>query len=103
MKVQINDLTFQCIIGILPFERKNTQKVVVDISFKYDYEKGIFIDYSEVALLVKQNLKKQKFGLIEDAIVDTKELLYYMYNMKSLKIKITKPEILKDCKVSVKN
>jgi len=103
MKVNINNLEFKCIIGILEFERKTKQKVIVDISFKYDYKKDEFIDYSEVAFLVKQNLKQQKFGLIEDAILDTKELLEFKFDIKKLKIKITKPDILKDCLVSVSN
>ncbi len=103
MKVNIKKLEFKCIIGILDFERKKKQKVIIDISFKYNYKKGDFIDYSEVAFLVKQNLKQQKFGLIEDAIVDTKELLEFKFDIKNLKINITKPDILKDCLVSVSN
>lgn len=103
MKVKIEKLTFKTIIGILPHERESKQKVIIDISFKYDYKDGEFIDYSEIALVVKQNIKKGKFGLIEDAIIDTKELLKYQYGLKKLKIKITKPDILKDCIVSVSN
>jgi dihydroneopterin aldolase len=104
MFVQIEKLEFKTIIGILPHERTEKQKVIVDISFKYDYEKKEFIDYSEVALLVKQNIKKQKFGLIEDAILDTKSMLKLVFpKMEELEIKITKPQILKDCVVSVTN
>ena len=103
MKVKINNLEFKTIIGILKDERKNKQKVIVDLSFKYDYKNSDFIDYSEVALLVKQNIKQQRFGLIEDAILDTKDLLEYKFNIKKLKMKITKPEILKDCLVSVES
>jgi len=103
MKVQIKNLKFQCIIGILKEERKTKQKVIVNIKFNYNYKKQNFIDYSEVAQLVEQNLKKQRFGLIEDAILDTKDLLEYKFNIKKLKIKITKPDILKNCLVSVKS
>jgi len=103
MKVQIKNLKFQCIIGILKEERKTKQKVIVNIKFNYNYKKQNFIDYSEVAQLVEQNLKKQRFGLIEDAILDTKDLLEYKFDIKKLKIKITKPDILKNCLVSVKS
>jgi dihydroneopterin aldolase len=103
MKVQIKNLKFQCIIGILKKERKTKQKVIVNIKFNYNYKKQNFIDYSEVAQLVEQNLKKQRFGLIEDAILDTKDLLEYKFDIKKLKIKITKPDILKNCLVSVKS
>ena len=37
MKVNITNLTFKTIIGILDFERVKPQKVVVDITFEYDY------------------------------------------------------------------
>ena len=103
MNVQIKNLKFQCIIGILKKERKTKQKVIVNIKFNYNYKKQNFIDYSEVAQLVEQNLKKQRFGLIEDAILDTKDLLEYKFNIKKLKIKIAKPDILKNCLVSVKS
>ena len=79
MKVQIKNLKFQCIIGILKEERKTKQKVIVNIKFNYNYKKQNFIDYSEVAQLVEQNLKKQRFGLIEDAILDTKD--YWNINL----------------------
>ena len=103
MIIHIQDLKFQCIIGILKKERKTKQKVIVNIKFNYNYKKQNFIDYSEVAQLVEQNLKKQRFGLIEDAILDTKDLLEYKFNIKKLKIKIAKPDILKNCLVSVKS
>jgi 7,8-dihydroneopterin aldolase/epimerase/oxygenase len=103
MKVKINNFKFNCIIGILDFERKKKQKVILDISFKYDYKNNNFIDYTKIALLVKQNLKKQKFGLIEDAILNTRKLLKKKYKIKKLKIKITKPNILKNCLVAVQN
>jgi dihydroneopterin aldolase len=102
--VQIKKLQFKTIIGILPKERKKKQKVIVNISFEYDYKKKEFIDYSEVALFVKQNIQKHKFGLVEDAIVDTKSMLKLAFpKIKNLKLKIAKPQILKNCIVSVQN
>lgn len=103
MKVNINNLTFKTIIGILPFERKKRQQIIVDISFKYIYNKNstYFIDYSKVIELVKKNIKKEKYYLIEDALLGVSQLLKTNFNIKKLKIKITKPDIIKDCKVSV--
>ena len=60
MKIEIEQLTFKCIIGILDFERVKKQKVIINLSFDYDFSKDNFIDYSEVANLVKKSMKKKK-------------------------------------------
>ena len=103
MKVSIDKLAFKTIIGILPFERVNKQKVILDISFKYDFTKGQkdFIDYSHVANMAKMIMKKEKFLLIEDAILYLHRALSSEFQISKLKIKITKPDILKNCTVSV--
>jgi dihydroneopterin aldolase len=105
MLVTIEQLTFKTIIGILPFERVKKQKVILDISFEYTFGKDSkeFIDYSEVSNLVKKIIKKKKFKLIEDAILSIKKTLYKKYKLSNLKIKISKPTILKNCVVSVSN
>ena len=103
MTVHIEELTFKCIIGILDFERIKKQKIIINMSFEYDYSNGIFIDYSEVSNLVKYTMKKEKFELIEEAIIFIEALLYKMYKINNLKIKISKPTILKDCIVSLSN
>ena len=103
MKIEINKLTFKCIIGILDFERIKKQKVIVNISFEYEFSKDLFIDYSEISNLVKSTMKQQKFLLLEDAILYIETLLQNNYKISYLKIKISKPNILKNCIVSLSN
>ncbi len=103
MKIEISDLTFKCIIGILDFERIKKQKVVINISFEYEFSKDLFIDYSEISNLVKSTMKQQKFLLLEDAILYIETLLQNNYKISYLKIKISKPNILKNCIVSLSN
>jgi len=105
MRVSIKELSFKTIIGILPFERKKTQKVLVDIDFDYFFTKDSekFIDYSKVAKLIKKTMKKKQFLLIEDAIIFLEKKLYKKYIISNLNLKITKPNILSDCSVSVQN
>jgi dihydroneopterin aldolase len=104
MKVDINRLTFNAIIGILPFERIKKQKLIINLSFKYIYcDSKNFIDYSEVVKLVKRIIKKNRFKLIEDAIIALESKLHKKYKLKSLKIKIIKPNILTNCFVGVEN
>ena len=103
MKIEISDLTFKCIIGILDFERIKKQRVIINISFEYEFSKDLFIDYSEISNLVKSTMKQQKFLLLEDAILYIETLLQNNYKISYLKIKISKPNILKNCVVSLSN
>ncbi len=103
MKIEISDLTFKCIVGILDFERIKKQKVIVNISFEYNFSKDLFIDYSEISNLVKSTMKKEKFLLLEDAILYLEKLLNNSYKISNLQIKISKPDILKNCIVSLSN
>ena len=103
MKIQITNLTFKCIIGILDFERIKKQKVVINLSFEYKFTKDSFINYADVAQDVKQAMKKKKFLLLEDAILYFEKLLKKKYKIKNLSIQISKPDILKNCIVSLSN
>ena len=105
MNVSIDSLTFKTIIGILPFERVTKQKVVLDISFKYKFIKGQkdFVDYSHVANMAKLIMRKEKFLLIEDAIIYLERALSKEFPISKVHVKISKPDILKNCNVSVSN
>ena len=103
MKIEISHLTFKCIIGILDFERIKKQKVIINISFEYNFSKDLFINYAEISQLVKTTMKEQKFLLLEDAILYLENLLNSNYQITNLYIKISKPNILKNCIVSLSN
>lgn len=101
MRVHIENLTFKCIIGILDFERKKRQRVIVNISFDYEFKNKSFIDYTEVSNLVKRTMKERKFELLEDAVETLARIIKQNYEIENLKLKISKPDILKDCMVSL--
>lgn len=103
MKIYIEDLTFKCIIGILPYERKNKQQVIINLSFDYEFKNKKFIDYSKVSSKIEKIMKKEKFELLEDAILYIKNYLYKKLPISNLKIKITKPNIITNCIVSLEN
>ena len=103
MKIQIRELTFKCIVGILDFERIKKQRVIINLSFEYEFSKDIFINYAEISALIKKTMKKEKFLLLEDAILHIENLLNTSYNIKDLSIQISKPDILKDCIVTLSN
>jgi dihydroneopterin aldolase len=101
MTIHIEDLKFQTIIGILDFERTSSQAVIINIKIEYIYHKE-FINYAEVASLIKMTMIQEKFLLIEDALSFLSETLKSKFpQIQKLNLKITKPSILPDCKVSV--
>ena len=103
MKISIEDLKFQCIIGILDFERKKEQDVIINLTVDYNYIND-FLNYADITEFIKTTMKTKKYLLIEDALEDLSKLLHKNFSMiNQLHLKITKPSILPDCKVSVEN
>ncbi len=101
MTIHVEDLKFQCIIGILDFERVTEQDVALHVEIEYEY-KDEFINYALVVELIKLDMKNSKFLLIEDALSSLKNKLKEKFPLiDTLNLKITKPSILPDCKVSV--
>ncbi|MBK1972044.1 dihydroneopterin aldolase [Campylobacter sp. TTU-622] len=89
---------FKCIIGILDFERKKKQKVIIKLKAK-SYE---FLDYSILTKKIKKYYKKNKFYTIEESLkfvsIKLKEKIPSLY---SLKISVFKPKIIKKTKAGV--
>lgn len=103
MTIHVEDLKFQCIIGILDFERVTPQDVIINMIIKYDYQNE-FINYANIVQITKELMIKSEFLLIEDALESLNlKLIKEFTSIKTLDLKITKPSILPDCKVSVSN
>ena len=102
MTVEIRDLTFECIIGILEHERTRPQRVVVDARIDYLYDAGNFVDYGDVVSHIKTSMQHNKFELIETALNAVSTSLKTDFSsIKSLNLTISKPDILPDCRVCV--
>ncbi|NPA66957.1 MAG: dihydroneopterin aldolase [Epsilonproteobacteria bacterium] len=102
MKIYIEDLSFEAIIGILDFEREKEQKVIINLTLDYHYTQENFVNYADVAALIKSRIQEQKFLLLEDALLDLSKILKKKFSpIQQLSLKITKPSILPDCRVSV--
>lgn len=105
MTIHIEDLSFKCIIGLLEFERHNPQELLVNLELDYDYtNENEFINYADLAELIKVHLQEEKYELLETALENLFDTIYKKHPaIKRLNIKITKPDILHDCRVSVSN
>ena len=102
MTIHIESLEFSTIIGLLDFERITPQKVIIDLELDYNYTNKNFINYADLATLIKNNIISNKYELLEDALIKVeKEIVKTYKNTERVKIKITKPDILDDCIVSL--
>ncbi len=101
MTIHIEDLHFKCIIGLLDFERHNPQEVIINLELDYTYTDS-YINYADLASLIEQTLQEKKFELIETALNELFNLISSKYSsIQRLFIKISKPDILPNCRVSV--
>jgi len=104
MRIYIEDLTFDAIIGILPKERITPQRVIINVELDYDYKKNVFINYADAAKIIENDIKKSKYRLIEDALLSLNSVLKDNFTqISSIKLKISKPTILDHCGVSVES
>jgi dihydroneopterin aldolase len=102
MQIHIEDLRFECIIGLLDFERLKAQSVVVTCKIDYLYTKDNFINYAEVTQDIITHMQNEKFELIESALEYLSNLLKKNNpDILSLYIKIAKPDILDNAIVAV--
>ena len=102
MTIHIEALTFDVIIGLLDFERDRPQAVIVDLTATYDYSDDAFIDYADLVILIQNDLKIKHYVLLENALIGVKDVLYTTYpQLKTLSLKISKPDILPECNVAL--
>jgi len=102
MTIHIEALTFECIIGILDFERQKAQKVIVDLTIDYNYSNDFFINYAEVITLIKEDMLKNRYELLETALNALEKKLVATYpQIEYFHLKITKPDILNNVKVAL--
>jgi dihydroneopterin aldolase len=103
MTIHIESLTFDTIIGLLDFEREKPQKVVINLSASYTYE-AEYLDYADMVTLIQNELKTHRYELLEDALLGLKNTLIDTYpQIKTLWLKIAKPDILPECSVALSN
>jgi len=101
LSITINDLELRTIIGVLDFERKNAQRVILNIKLSYYYTNE-YINYVDIKELVKSAMTENRYYLLEEALIDISNLLKLEFpNIETVYISIKKPDILDDCNVGV--
>lgn len=102
MTIHIEALSFDVIIGLLDFERDKPQRVIINLEASYEYTQDDFIDYADMVDAIQEELKTKRYTLLEDALLGLKVSLYTRHpSLQMLWIKISKPDILPQCTVSL--
>jgi dihydroneopterin aldolase len=102
MKILIENLEFETILGILESERLTPQKIFIVCTIDYAYTQNEFINYAEVAKLIENTMIKEKFFLIEEALEFITQTLKNTFPLiGKLTLCIRKPDILSNCTVGV--
>lgn len=102
MRISIEDLTFEAIIGLLEFERESVQQVRVCAKIDYEYSKENFIDYAQLCELIEENILLGEYELLEEALIALEaEIKATIPRILALELKISKPKILPNATVSL--
>ncbi len=102
MTIHIEALSIDVIIGLLDYERDRPQRVIIDLQASYQYNNNCFIDYADMVLLIQQKLKNERYELLENALLGLKKSICTAYpQIKTLYLKIAKPDILPECSVAL--
>lgn len=102
MTIHIENLVFETIIGILAFERLKAQKVVINLIIDYHYKGNQYLDYSEIISFIENDMRTNKYLLLETALDEiAKKLLSKYPSIEKIDLKITKPNIIPNARVSL--
>ena len=107
-QIILKGIISECIIGINDYERKNKQKVIVDITIFHDFlnldddiEKTV--NYSDIYKFTKKFISGTNYNLIETLGDNLAKKIIKEFNIKKIKIELFKPSVYeKDETVSIK-
>ena len=104
-KIFIEELEILCIIGTLPRERKKKQKIAIDLEFSTLVRKAAkrdnlkdALNYQKIAARASEFVSKSHFYLIETLAERLAKTLLEEFKLKSLTLRISKPNALRNAK-----
>ena len=104
-KILIEGLEISCIIGTLPRERKRKQKIVIDLEFPAPVRKAAkrdnlrdALNYKKIAEHASGFVSQSRFFLVETLAERLAKILLREFKLKSLTLRISKPDALRNAK-----
>ncbi|HOJ63193.1 MAG TPA: dihydroneopterin aldolase [Spirochaetota bacterium] len=104
MKIYINNLKVNTIIGVYNFERKKRQKIFIDLEIEFNLSSEFndsinqTVDYDLVLKEVKKFVENSNFYTLEKLCIEIINLILKDETVKKVKCKIRKDKKFKDCK-----
>ena len=102
-KVIITDLVFNTLIGVHDFEKKKEQQVKFNIEIDInpllkaaENDLKSIVNYENVISIVKSITHKKHYNLLESLAEDIFTDLFVAKNIIKIKLRIEKPEIIKN-------
>lgn len=96
----LHNLRVDCIVGIHPHERANTQHVFLDVELDSDFSQAAIsdaihdaIDYTAVAGKVTRLLQDRKFQLLESMVEEVAGMLLdHDVRITAVRVEVRKPD-----------
>ncbi|MGN1281284.1 MAG: dihydroneopterin aldolase [Succinivibrio sp.] len=102
-KIFVNNLKVDCIIGILDYERENTQPLLVSLELEtslteagYQGDLSKSIDYALLSSRVKSYIIERKARLLEELGVELCDMILKEFKPHSVMVSLNKPEAIAD-------
>ena len=99
--IDIVDLKVRTIIGTHPWERKNKQELIINISLDYDSQKASrsdklqhALDYEQIAKTVVKTAENSRCFLLEKLAAKIIERLKIYKSLQKVSLRIDKPQAL---------
>ena len=106
-KLFIKDFVVNASIGVYKKEKENRQKIIFDIEIELDNSRppvkdklSEVTDYGQFRRIVLDIVKTKHYNLLEKLANDISNEFFKITSLAKLRIRITKPDIFEDCKVS---
>ncbi len=97
-KVFIDHLEIYCTIGVYEWEKKITQKLIVDLEMDFDNQAAgeqddikLALDYSAVSKRVTEMVSNQPIQLVEAVAERIAQLLLTEFPILRVRVKVMKP------------
>ena len=95
-------LRIDCVVGVYPHEREQTQPIVIDIELDYDFATAAnsdtvsdAVDYDHVAHGVTELVQRRKFQLLETMAEETADMLLSQHAaVTTVRLEIRKPNAI---------
>ncbi len=104
--ILIRGLAFECIVGILPYEREQQQPLSIDIDLQTDFTRAaatedvaFTVDYAQVSELVIEQVQRKQYWLLETMAHQILDMLFERFDqVTAARVLIEKPNAVETTK-----